>query len=88
MDLKQQLVFCKQCEKRAFGDTGILCSLTKQKPAFKTSCDSFTIDPKEAQRIALRANENKLENSNSNSTWIYIGIALIVIRIIIRIARN
>ncbi len=88
MELKHQLAFCRKCEKRAFSNEGIICAITNQKPTFIDNCKTFSIDPKEAKRIALKTYESKAENSKSNSSWIYIGIGLIVIRIIIRIMRN
>lgn len=89
MDLKQQLVFCKQCEKRAFNDLEIICSLTKRKPTFQHRCNDFSIDFKETQRMASKTKEIKTENSDSNYTiWIYLGVALIIIRLIMRLMSN
>jgi len=87
MDLKQQLVFCKQCNKRKFSDQGIVCSLTLRKPDFIESCPDFEIDPKEAQRISNLSNDVEKEKSN-NSIWVYIGIGLIVVRILLRMMRD
>lgn len=90
MELKQQLVFCKQCEKREFNpNTGIVCSLTQRKPDFQQSCKDFVIDPKQAQKIAAQSSyEVESESSSSGSVWGIIVGAIIVIRIIIRIANN
>ena len=87
MDLRQQLVFCKQCQKRKFSDTGIICSLTGRKPDFEDTCSNFEIDPKEAQRIAHKSVKVQKEGTGG-SPWLYIAIALFILRIIFRLLRN
>lgn len=67
MDLKQRLESCKKCDKRKFGDTGIVCSLTGNKPTFAIRCNDFEMDAREAQKIIAKAKYNDYSNSNYNS---------------------
>ncbi|QLG44286.1 hypothetical protein [Costertonia aggregata] len=85
MELKQQLVFCKQCEKREFNNnTGIVCSLTQRKPDFTESCSGFVIDPKQAQKVAAKSYEVEKENSSNVSIWSILVGVFILIRIVMR----
>ncbi len=88
MELKQQLVFCKQCEKKEFSTTGIVCSLSKRKPDFIDSCVNFKIDPKEARRLAARTENYDTDTSSNNSIWVYIGVGLLILRIVARLMRD
>ena len=90
MELNQQLAFCKQCQKRKFDpNTGIVCSLTLRKPDFQDQCNDFEIDHQEVKKNSERSFEaQREEKSKGNNTWVIIGVVLIIIRIIIRMARN
>lgn len=89
MELVQRLATCKQCEKRKFDpNTGLVCSLTLRKPEFENDCSDFVIDPKEVSKLNAKAYKAEKESSNSLSTWGIIAIAIFVIRIIIRMARD
>ncbi len=89
MELKQQLVFCKQCENKKFDpNTGIVCALTQRKPDFLENCKDFIINPKEAQKVAAKAYVAQEEKSSSMSTWSYIVIGLIIVRIVMRFLRD
>jgi len=88
MDIKERLVLCKQCEKRAYDpNSGVVCSLTSAKPVFEGNCGDFVIDPKEAQKQAARTQVYEEEKSKNHSVWIIIGVILIILRIILRLAR-
>ncbi len=51
MTLDERLVFCKICANRKIEfETGLVCSLTNQKPEFEDECEDFIIDEKEAER--------------------------------------
>lgn len=89
MDLKKRLEFCKKCQKRKFGDTGIICSLTEKKPDFNGRCNDFLLDPKEAQKMVAKAKYSDYEEKGSNnSIWGGIVIVFIIIRIILRFMRD
>jgi len=87
MDLLQRLESCKKCTKRKSSDTGIVCSLTLRKPDFLDTCKHFDVDPKEAQKMAVRT-EYKEEEENSKSIWVYIGVGLLILKIIFRLLRD
>ena len=89
MDLKQRLEFCKKCQKRKFGDTGIVCSLTDRKPDFNDTCNDFLIDPKEAQKVVAKAQYSDYEDKEGGkSIWGIIVVIFIIIRIILRFMRD
>jgi len=93
MDLKTRLEFCKKCENRKFGDSGIICSLTERKPDFINKCNDFVIDPKQAQKILAKANYSKnYEDTDSGfsskSIWGVVAVVFIIIKIILRFTRD
>lgn len=89
MDLNQRLAFCTQCKKREFHkDNGLVCSLTFDKPKFVETCPDFEIDPKVVTRKADAEIEEVKSKSNGATVWIVIGVVLIIIRIILRMARD
>jgi hypothetical protein len=88
MDLKERLVLCKQCQKKGFDPTlGVICSLSNAKPNFESNCSDFVIDPKEAQRMAAKTENIEEEKSKNYTIWVVIGVILIILRIILRMAR-
>lgn len=88
MDLKERLVLCKQCQKKSFDPTlGVICSLSNSKPNFEGNCSDFVIDPKEAQRIAIKNEDYQEEKSKNYSVWVIVGVILIILRIILRLAK-
>lgn len=45
MDQNDRLYYCKQCENRGFNpNLGLVCNLTKEKPNFEETCESFKAD--------------------------------------------
>lgn len=90
MDLKTRLISCKQCENRKFDSAvGIVCALTQRKPNFENTCKTFVVDEKEAQKMAAKQYVAQEENKSGNiSIWGILGIAFIVIRILIRLAKD
>jgi len=68
MDLLQRLESCKKCTKRKSSDTGIVCSLTLRKPDFLDTCKHFDVDPKEAQKMAVRTEYKEVEENISLQT--------------------
>lgn len=93
MDLKKRLEFCTKCQKRKFGDTGIVCSLSDRKPDFNDTCKDFLIDPKEAQKILAKKNYSSTsgsykEESSSNSIWLIIAVVLFILKMIFRFMRD
>jgi uncharacterized protein YneF (UPF0154 family) len=51
MTLNECLEFCKICQNRHVDfKTGLICSLTNEKPQFEDSCKDFLKDKKEAKR--------------------------------------
>ncbi len=91
MELAQQLSSCKKCEKRKFDpNLGIVCSLTLRKPDFIDKCKDFIIDPKEASKIAAKSyTPAEGEKSGSSmSVWGVVAIIFVIIKIILRFARD
>jgi hypothetical protein len=73
---------CKKCRKRKFNlQTGVLCSLTNEKPTFEDSCPDFELDEtiKEKQWAKLRPNDKR---SKAVLTLIKIVLLLEVVSII------
>ncbi len=69
---------------------GIVCSLTSRKPDFESYCADFVVDPKEKAKINAKsyATADKEESSSSMSVWGIVAIAIFVIRLIVRMARD
>ncbi|MDT7830879.1 hypothetical protein RQM59_00720 [Flavobacteriaceae bacterium S356] len=94
MSPKEQLEFCKKCEKKTFNQSvGIICSLTNAKPNFIESCDDYVIDPTEVIRNEVRAKIKKEETELNRMifSWrtlvtIIVVIVIIAIKIAIRFA--
>ena len=89
MELKERLEYCKNCQKRKFGDTGIICSLTERKPDFDPKCSDFLLDPKEVKRKTSKVEYSDHEKKGQKRTiWGILVIGLIVIRIILRLMKD
>lgn len=86
MDLSQKLVFCKRCEKKGFSaQSGVVCSLTNEKPVFETTCPDFILDEKEEKKVLAREVKIEEEKKAGNyQIWVVIGIVLIVLKIVLR----
>lgn len=55
MTLQDRLNYCKICTNRKMDfQTGIVCSLTGEKPAFENNCESFNADQAEVDRYQQR----------------------------------
>ncbi|MEP0213375.1 MAG: hypothetical protein ABJD66_09195 [Cellulophaga sp.] len=90
MNLSEQLVLCKKCEKRKFDpNTGINCSLTGRKPTFEDTCNTFVLDANEAEKIAAKDKVSTyVKEDSKESMWWVLGVVLIVIKIIWRFNRD
>lgn len=102
MTLKERLESCKKCNLRKFGDTGIVCSLTNNKPNFNGHCNHFVIDEKAAKREErLYANNEVAEGSlfdsdqyetkeekSTSSIWTIVIVVVIILKIILRTMRD
>lgn len=65
LSTKEQLEFCKKCEKRASDlKVGIVCSLTNEKPNFGASCPDYVLDPAEAIKEQIRAETKAQEKED------------------------
>ncbi len=65
MNLNERLEFCNICENRKIDlKTGLVCSLTNEKPKFEDSCEKFLKDEKEAER-KLKLKLNSAGNSRT-----------------------
>ena len=88
--LLKRLEICRKCEKRKFGDNGIVCSLTDVKPSFDWRCSHFEMDDKAAKRAnaatSYKEVKEEQEKNTSKSVWWIIGFILVIIRLIIRLA--
>ncbi|PCI35216.1 MAG: hypothetical protein COB60_03795 [Flavobacteriaceae bacterium] len=89
MNLKERLEFCSICSKRVLNyKTGLLCSLTKEKPSFEGTCQDFIKDELEATRkleLNLHAAGNsRTENGSTKpiQNKIY-GIALLILGLMV-----
>lgn len=87
MTLQQQLVFCKQCDKRSFDESiGLVCSLTQNKPEFEDTCSNFSIDAKAANKAVAR--QATAEKEKKTPVWTYILIGVIILRVLMRLMRD
>ena len=51
MTLKEKLEFCTICTKRELNfKTGLVCSITNEKPNFENNCENFDKDADEARK--------------------------------------
>lgn len=67
MKLNERLEFCTICQNRKIDfKTGLLCSLTEEKPKFENNCEKFLKDEKEAER-KLKLKLNGAGNSRSQN---------------------
>ncbi len=58
MTLNECLEFCKICQNRHVDfKTGLICSLTNEKPQFEDSCKDFLKDEKEARLLTMLTHE-------------------------------
>jgi len=94
MELKQKLIFCKQCQhKKLDTQVGIVCGLTNNKPDFEETCPSYLNDPKETRRMVKKAEKlykttgSTSSGASTGSVWRTIIFILIIIKLIMRFAR-
>lgn len=92
MTLEERLNYCKICTKRKMDfQTGIVCSLTNEKPAFEDKCPDFNVDQAEVDRYAER--DARLEETEDSSGYftpekkglekgVLGGIAMMVIAVV------
>ena len=89
MTLENRLDFCKICTNRKVDlKVGLVCSLTKLKPAFEDECEFFIKDEKESERkLKLKldaAGTSKSQNGSLNPTKnINYGIFLTIAGILV-----
>ena len=89
MILEERLEFCKICQNRKVDfKTGLVCSLTNEKPEFEDTCKDFVKDEKEAERVlklklgAAGGSSFKAEDGSLNPKRnINYGIAITIIGI-------
>lgn len=53
LELRDKLEYCKLCKKSEFGKSGIICSLSNEKPTFQNICENFTISQSAKQKIEV-----------------------------------
>ena len=96
MNEANKLLLCQQCLLRDFNlKSGVVCSITKEKPTFEDNCIDFKEDPKvdkeKARRIAnsgYAGTSAKSEGSNFPVWRIVLSVILItfaIVRIIMRL---
>jgi len=88
MQLLERLEICKKCDNREYSKTGIICSLTNEKPNFEDKCSEFKIDPREIAKQQAKEKYKNIENDNSKmpsfktAVWTLIIVILIIFKII------
>lgn len=73
MTLNERLEFCKICSIRHVDfKTGLVCSITNEKPQFEDNCKDFLKDEKEAERkLKMKldaAGNSRSQNGSLNPT--------------------
>lgn len=60
MNLTEKLEYCEQCKKRDFSSkSGLIYSLTKEKPVFESTCQDFEADKRIQKVVEMREEERK-----------------------------
>lgn len=68
MTLDQQLKLCRICTNRKMdAATGLVCSLTGNKPAFEGTCSTFNVDQPEADRLIALERAAQAEEAQGGS---------------------
>lgn len=89
MNLSERLEFCNICENRIIDlKTGLVCSLTNEKPQFEDSCEKFIKDEKEAERrlkmkLGAAGNSRSQKGSLNPKKNVNYGIFLIISGILV-----
>ena len=68
MNDQQRLAICELCSNKGFSPkTGVICSITSERPAFEGSCTNFEEDPKmmAKKRREEEDRQNELNNSGT-----------------------
>ena len=96
MELHERLKLCERCKNRKFDfQTGLICSLTDEKPKFEHTCPDFIEDPSALQRKRGREVMNermKKGDSGSVPGWrVFLSVIIMIfaiVRIALRMSRN
>ena len=72
LELSDKLQYCKLCENYKFGESGIICSLSNEKPTFQKTCENFTISQsaKEKIEVVKKRLAGEFETDSSVSRWV------------------
>ena len=84
MNRETQLVFCKQCQKRAFNPkSGIICSITNEQASFIDDCENFEKDLKTENVELSSAGAKPDEALSKESTFkIVIGVIIAIVAVV------
>lgn len=76
---KEKLQICSTCKKRSFDpNTGIICSLTYQKPTFDDECPTFDPDAGQIERQKSRNEPTAMSGWLKVFIWLGIGAGAIL----------
>lgn len=90
--MEEKITICGTCKKRGFNkETGLVCSLTNEKPAYQMSCSDFQRDQNvNIQPRTLSTQPDDLLRGNSydenNGLGMIIGIGCLILGIVLSIA--
>ncbi|WP_269240285.1 hypothetical protein [Flavobacterium limnophilum] len=87
MEPEQRFDICKICQNKKYYNFEIICSLTKEKPAFENNCENY-IEDKEAVRVNNNQYVVEEEESSSKSVWYIIGILVLIFKLVRLFARH
>ena len=87
MNLEERLKYCSICKNRKINrEIGLICSLTKTKPNFDSTCTDFIKDEKEIDRklqLELSAAGDIKTSKNSTPKYLVrLGIGAIILGIL------
>ncbi len=95
MELHERLKLCEKCKNRKFDfQTGLICSLTDEKPKFEHTCPDYVEDPSALLRKRGREvmNERMKGNGGSVPGWrVFLSVIIMIfaiVRIVARLSRN
>ena len=78
MEMSEKIKICSACKNREFNsESGIVCSLTKEKPSFNDACDNYIVDETKSVVCDDAETKSPILKALNNSTWAFIFGGLI-----------
>lgn len=83
MTLNEKLKICEKCHKSLYNNNdGLICSLSKAKPAFETHCPDFIFNSEYTVRVLPGERSDYKPDTLSSSSKRIFGVLSLIISII------